>query len=326
MKTEVKNKRIWLLAGAAVLAVVLLLAAGLLQRQENAAEPEAETLPQVTEAAEQTQPQPVTEPPVETTEAPAAVVEIAEFADNEIQTPWFTLYYPEAFSDLLVVANTGDDPYVLEFYAMLEGRPEQRIFDVRLGKGMDGNMGIVRTEAGDIGVDLTIYAFRPEADWSQGEIDTVLAMQDAANDMLERLELTEAPKKQENTVVEQEKPESSIVNGTEIGTPYCTLHFPVIWEDYLIVEETDRTDGVCQVDFYGKVPNKRQCLLFTVLFGGDEGDQLGVVMADDGGFVTVNLQMAEPDLTGWKEADAEIIYAMQEAVNDMIARIPLETQ
>lgn len=324
MKTVLKNKRIWLLTGAALLAVALLLAAGLLQRQENAPVPEA-TLSAAPEAtAPETQPVP--EAPQETTEAPEAVVEIAEFVNNEIQTPWFTLYYPEAFSDLLVVANTGNDPYVLEFYAMLDARPEQRIFDLRLGEGLEGNMGTVKTDSGDIGVDLTLYAFKPEADWSKGEIDTVLAMQDAANDMLERLDLTEAPKKQEKPVVEQEKPESSILNSSDIGTPYCTLHFPVVWEENLIVEQTDRPDGVCEVAFYGKVPNKRQCLLFTVLFGGDEGDQLGVLMTDDGGFVTVNLRMAELNLKGWRDADAEIIYAMQEAVNDMIARLPLETE
>ena len=326
MKTVLKNKRTWLIAAAAVIAVVLLLAAGMLQRRENAPEP-AVTQPVQTEAAETVQPE--TQAPTEATEAPAEEVPfeagIADFTDSEIQTPWLTLYYPEAFSDLLVVANTGNDPYVLEFYAMLEERPEQRLFDVRLGKNFDGNMGIVKTAGGDIGVDLTIYAFKPEADWTQGEIDTVLAMQDAANDMLARLDLTEAPGKQDKPVVEQEKPESSIHNTGSIETPYCTLEFPVIWEEYLLVEQKERPDGVCQVDFYGKVGTKRQRLLFTVLFGGDEGDQLGAILTDDGGFVTVNLQMTQPDLTGWKDADAEVIYAMQEAVNDMIARLPLET-
>ena len=310
MKTVLKNKRIWLVAAAAVVAVAVLLAAGMLQRKENAPEPAA-TLPVQTEPAETVQPE--TQAATEATEAPAEEVfeeGIVEFANNEIQTPWLTLYYPEAFSDLLVVANTGSDPYVLEFYAMLEDRPEQRIFDVRMGMNFDGNMGIVRTPEGDIGVDLTIYAFKPEADWSQGEIDTVLAMQDAANDMLERLDLMEAPKKQDKPVVEQEKPESSIHNTGSIETPYCTLEFPVIWEEYLLVEQKERPDGVCQVDFYGKVGTKRQRLLFTVFFGGDEGDQLGAILTDDGGFVTVNLQMEEPDLTGWKDAEAEVIYAM----------------
>ena len=332
MKTVLKNKRTWLIAGGAVLAVVLLLAAGLLQRQENVPEA-AETLPSA--AAEETAAAPTVPETQAVTEAPAEVpteaeemtaVEIAEFADNEIQTPWFTLYYPEAFADLLVVANTGKDPYVLEFYAMLEDRPEQRLFDVRLGKGLEGNMGIVKTDAGDIGVDMTIYAFTPGEDWTRGETDTVLAMQDAANDMLERLDLTEAPKKQEDTVVEQEKPESSILNSTDITTPYCTLEYPLIWQEYLVVEQTERPDGVCEVAFYGKVEGKRKCLLFTFLFGGDEGDQLGALLADDDSLVTVNLLMAEPELKGWREEDKQIIYAMQEAVNDVIPWLPLVTE
>lgn len=326
MKTVLKNKRIWLLAGAAVIAVVLLLAAGLLQRQENTPVPET-TAPLVTESQEATVPetQSVTEAPEETTEPEAAGVEIVEYADSEIQTPWFTLYYPEAFSDLLVVANTNTDPYMLEFYAMLEDRPEQRLFDICLGLGLEGNMGIVKTDDGDIGVDLTIYAITPGEDWTKGETDTVLAMQEAANDMLERLDLTEAPKNQENNVVEQEKPESSILNSTDIKTPYCTLEYPLIWQEYLVVEQTDRPDGVCEVAFYGKVEGKRKCLLFTFLFGGDEGEQLGVLLADDDSIVTVNLLMAEPELKGWKEADKQIIYSMQEAVNDVIPWLPLVT-
>lgn len=325
MKSLLKNKKnlISVLAGGAIVLVLLL--AGVLQKEENASQaPETEpltTTAAVTEAPEETA------APVQTEaaeEIPAETVEIVEYVNNEIQTPWFTLYYPEAFADHLVVANTAEEPFTLEFYAMLEERPEQRIFDIRLGKNIEGNMGMVKTGEGDILVDLKLFAFNPDSSWTEGEIDTVLAMQDAANDMLEQLDLQEAPEKPKAPVVEETAPESSVVNATDIRTPYCTLSFPVIWKDNLVVEQQEREDGVYEVKFYGKVQGKPKCLLFSILFGGDEGEQLGAVMTDSDEFVTVNLEMEALSVNGWREKDVQTLYSMQEAVNELILQLPLE--
>ena len=151
-------------------------------------------------------------------------------------------------------------------------------------------------------------------------------MQDAANDMLEQLDLQAIPEKPKAPVVEETAPESSIVNATDIKTPYCTLSFPVVWKDNLVVEQEAREDGVYKVLFYGKVEGKPKCLLFSILFGGDEGEQLGAVLTDSDDFVTVNLAMEELSLKGWKEKDTQTLYSMQEAVNELIAQLPLETE
>lgn len=52
------------------------------------------------------------------------------------------------------------------------------------------------------------------------------------------------------------------------------------------------------VHFYGKVVNQEKRLLFTILFGGDEGDQRGVVMQDNAEFITVNVLVTKLELDG----------------------------
>lgn len=328
MKNPKKTRKIlyWVLTIAVIaLLLELLWVLSLMKEKENVLSPEtteaaAETTA-VPETTEETQAVPETTAP-ETTAAP---VEIEEYAGSEIETPYFTLHYPEELADHLTVVKTADSPFTLEFYAMLEDRPEQRIFDIRLGKNVSGNMGMVKTEQGEIRVDLILYQFVPGDDWSEGEINTVLAMQEAANDMLEQLELIELPQSGNQSVPVETASESSVVNMTVIKTPYCALHYPVRWKDYLVTEQTENQEtGVYSVAFYAQVEGREKCLLFTISFGGDEGDQLGAIIRDNGEFVTVNLLVAEPDLTGWPEEDAQIMYSMQEAVNDLIAELPLQ--
>lgn len=328
MKNPKKTRKIlcWVLTLAVIALVLeLLWVLSLMRKKENVLPPETtETAAETTAAPETTEEtQTVTETTVPGTTA--GPVEIEEYAGSEIETPYFTLQYPEELADHLTVVKTADSPFTLEFYAMLEDRPEQRIFDIRLGKNVSGNMGVVKTEQGEIRVDLILYQFVPGEDWSEGEINTVLAMQEAANDMLEQLELVALPQSGNQSVPVETAPESSIVNMTSIKTPYCALHYPVRWKDYLVIEQTGNEEtGVYSVAFYGQVAGREKCLLFTVLFGGDEGDQLGAIVRDNGEFVTVNLLVAEPDFTGWPEKDAQIMYSMQEAVNDLIAELPLQ--
>lgn len=329
MKKTKKTKRIlcWVLALAVIALVAELAWVVSMMKEKNetllpdTTEATPETTAAVTEATEETHTVPETTVP-ETTGAP---VEIEEYAGSEITTPYFVLQYPEELADHLTVVKTSDSPFTLEFYAMLEDRPEQRIFDIRLGKDISGNMGMVKTENGDIRVELILYRFVPGEDWSEGEINTVLAMQEAANDMLLKLNLAEIPQGGSQSVPVETAPESSIVNMTSIKTPYCTLRYPVRWKDYLVTEQTENQEtGVYSVAFYCQVESKEKCLLFTVLFGGDEGDQLGAIVQDGGEFVTVNLLVAKPDLTGWPEEDTQILYSMQEAINDLIAELPLQ--
>ena len=269
---------------------------------------------------------PETVPETIPTTEPEAAVTVVECVNDQIQTPYFPLYYPDAFSDLLTVVKTAEEPFTLEFYAMLEDRQEQRLFDIRLSKTIKGNMGTVKTDSGDVYVDMTFYRFKPDSTWTDDEINTVMAMQEAANDMISKLSLEQGSSDRDNQpTVEETTPGSSVSNMMSVSTPYCALQFPIRWKDNLITEhlENEQT-GVYTVHFYGKVANHEKCLLFSILFGGDEGEQLGVIMYDTGAYITVNVMFAELDLEGWSDADAQTISMMQEALNDLIGQLPLE--
>ena len=167
-----------------------------------------------------------------------------------------------------------------------------------------------------------LYLFEPDDTWTQGEINTIYAMQDVANDILEQLPLIQEPSATEAPAISQTTPESSIVTFTEIDTPFCVLQYPNTWEEYLQLEALDE-EGVHKILFYGKLEGREKQLLFAIYFGGDEGDQLGVIKTDSGENVTVNIEFAELNLDGWSDNEVTILYAMQEAANLMIEEIPL---
>ena len=257
---------------------------------------------------------------------PNTTMVIVECKNDQIQTPYFPLYYPDALADLLVIANTADEPFTLEFYAMLEEKPEQRIFDIRLSQRVKGNTGLVKTDAGDVYVNVTFYKFDPDNSWTKDEINTILAMQEAANDLISRLDLEQEPSGQvQQPAMEETSPESSVVNMLSVPTPHCTLQFPVRWKDYLVTEQIeDEETGVYRVLFYGKVPGREKCLMFTILFGGDEGEQLGVVVNTLGEYIPVNVLLEDMLLDGWNQEETQTICTMQEAVNELIGQLPLE--
>lgn len=320
-----------ILAVALVLLVLEVLLVVWFQRKPENLPPATDNTAETTLVAEETETLPETEGEIPestpTVTVPAKVTEILECVNDQIPTPYFPLHYPDALADLLVVVKTADEPFSLEFYAMLEDKPEQRIFDISLSQREKGNLGTVKTETGDVYVDVTFYKFNPDDSWTKDEINTILAMQEAVNDMIAQLDLEEesTPDETKKPVVEETAPESSVVNTLTVQTPYCTLHYPVRWKDYLVTEQIENEEtGVYRVLFYAKVGDREKCLLFTILFGGDEGDQLGVVLDEAGDYITVNVQFEELKLDGWQGEDVQILSAMQEAVNELIEKLPLE--
>lgn len=248
---------------------------------------------------------------------------ILEFENGEIQTPYLTLVYPESFADFLLIANTSRNPYVLEFYAVLPEKMEQRIFDVCLGLESDGNLGIVATDAGEIPVSMTVYSFAPDDTWDEGEIDTILAMQEAANELILGLGITGEEDEINAPVLKETPEETTVVNFMQIDTPYCLLQYPAIWADWLHIEHT-KSDGIYRVEFYCDLNGHEALLMFTVLFGGDEGEQLGVVTNEEGVTVPVNILMNTPSEDGLPENEKNILYSMQEALNLLIQQLPLQ--
>lgn len=245
-----------------------------------------------------------------------------QFSTGTIDTPYLTLYYDSGLADRLVVVQDQGPPYRLEFYAMLEGKAELRLFDMTFGEGADGNLGAIEIRGETIPVSMTIYAFTPDERWSQDEINTILAMQDEANVLIEQLQEYQVKNDYPGPFFSTDVPESGITNLSYVETPYCMLSYPAVWQDYFRIEQ--EAADTHSVLFYGQVEGYDPVLLFTIVFGGDAGEQVGTITDSQGRQISVNVISEVPDLHGWLDEDVNIIYEMQESINLIIESIPLQ--
>ena len=143
----------------AVATVIILLA-----NKANDEAPPTEPTTETTEAIEPTEPK---EPTAvsETATMPEEVIiekpvireyDVVELVDGQIETPYCTLSYPESLAEFLLIINTSRQPYTLEFYAVMEGKQELRLFDISVGEGSGGNMGLVTTSEGEVPLNATV--------------------------------------------------------------------------------------------------------------------------------------------------------------------------
>lgn len=320
LKKKQKNKYTGLIVTVVILLGVALGMVVFLMT-DRTAEPQP-TVPAVTATVETTAATEVTEAVEESIE-PTKSVEIVELVNGEIQTPYCTLHYPDALADHLIIAQVGNEPYTLEFYAAMEGKAEIRLFDISLGEGSGGNIGLVKTPAGEIPLNVTIYSLSFDESWEEGEIVTAYAMQDVVNEMIEEMSPQKTQDAQDASVIAEQPVKSDTINYIEIITPYCTMYYPAQWKSMLRLEHVEEEDGIYKVHFYGQIEDQEVQLLFSIYFGGDEGEQLGAVMGSDGIPVPVNILLAELNPEGWAEENAKILYSMQEAANQLIAKLDL---
>lgn len=115
-------------------------------------------------------------------------------------------------------------------------------------------------------------------------------------------------------------PESTYPD-VEVKTPYATLYYPGQYKDHIKTEIMD--DGFeATVLFYCTAGEHKDALLFTIFFGGADGEPLGSYQTPQGFAVDVTMEMSGyiPD-GSWSSADADIFYAMQEGMNHVISRL-----
>lgn len=317
LKKKEKKKR-WPIILAVIVVLLVAAAACFFLMPGKTDDPKPETIPTTEETTVAMETEPMYVVPEVTEPIP-----LLELVNGQIETPYGVLNYPDDLSDLLLIANTNTDPYTLEFYAAMEDKPEVRLFDISFGEGSGGNMGIVKTTQGDVPLNVTIYTLALDESWTKDEIITAQAMQDVINEILDQLMPENKESKSEDPVIAVQPSQNNEVNTLEIETPFCTLYYPGRWGDALRYDHDDSQEGVYKVRFYGKVEDKEVQHLFSIYFGGDEGEQLGAVLSSEEIPVPVNLLMAELKLDGLTDAEIELLCTMQEASNQLIERLPL---
>lgn len=223
-----------------------------------------------------------------------------------IDTPYGEIFYPAAFEDTLRIDVREDNGYRLAFFARLEGREDQPIFDLIFGDDAIDPVGVV-TAADGTGtpVAVAMVDFAPDAGWLEDEKNLVLAMQEAINDLVKALDPLMNPSGE-----------------VEIETPYVTLRYPGVWRDQLVVEQTDNT-----VTFFGKLPEREKTPLFSLTFGGDETGAIGHVRDDAGREVSVRLTVEELFFDdGWTTEEMDTLYSMQESMNELMDALMTEME
>lgn len=101
-----------------------------------------------------------------------------------------------------------------------------------------------------------------------------------------------------------------------IDTPYGVIHFPQEFGDYTHIEVDEAKDSY-EVSFFCKY-EENQVPLFAVTFGkaGKDAEVIGQLVDTDEEKKDVSIRLSELSIdTEWEKANAELIYAMQEAVN-----------
>lgn len=134
-----------------------------------------------------------------------------------------------------------------------------------------------------------------------------------------------AEKGESQTPAATETPDSAepSADDVKIETPYGVLYYPGDWSGLLQVDQISGDPH--QVVFTAALDSGIIQELFTISFGGDTIDAVGVVKVS-GKEVPVHLsiQPIEPG-DDWTANEISVIYSMQECLNDVLAGLNLTT-
>lgn len=120
-------------------------------------------------------------------EPPATTVPESTSADLTISTPYGNFVFPREYEKYLVTEFTKGQPDTLKLYSALPGKEKILLFTVSFGSG-DGFESSIKNASG---TQTKIYFqfIEPEFDdsWAQTDINTVYAMQEGINYLIDAL-------------------------------------------------------------------------------------------------------------------------------------------
>lgn len=235
--------------------------------------------------------------------------------DNmEIETPVCTLYYPREWESFIRVSMTDGEPYTVLFWAELPSEVSAELFSVRFGEETGDALGYLTTEdGGSLSISVVKHELVPGEDWTEEDLFLLQAMQAAVR----VLESNLPPLEPVVPAGEFSMPEN---DGTlmTVVTPWAELSYPACWAEYLTTEVDEEAR---RVTFLGTVGEHDALELFALCFGGEEGVPSGTVSTPEGD-VDVLVQMGGPSFDdSWSENEMNMIYAMQEGINDLLAAL-----
>lgn len=241
-----------------------------------------------------------------------------ELETMKIVTPYCELEYPAQWKEYLEYEeDTGEDRVSKTFYYRA-GDQKIRLFSVHLGgSGMGDLIGWIEEKERSVRVYVEMSDLELDDTLTEEEQTIVYAMAEGINDTIGGL-------KKQGKFIPLESVSANSGEQKEgflaIETPYCTLEYPSRWEEYLSYEEQKDKETYVLV-FYCNMGEKK-IELFSVYFGNpNEGDLLGYIMKDGTKRAFSVKAAALTDESAWTEEEADIIYAMGESINDVVASV-----
>ena len=235
---------------------------------------------------------------------------VVQAEDIEIITPYGTLTYPGIWDSYLRRNAMDGYIYSIEFYANVEGHPEQHLFDIHMGPYLNGEYQLCVLEDGSVvTLDLVRYPLELDNSWSQSQADILYGMMEDAQLLIRDL----MPAK----TAEQNWQEDILVD-----TPYGQLWYSGQWRD-MIRTETVSADPYT-VAFYGSAPDHKDVHLYDVCFGMAQENAIGIVSAAGKTAVVSIRYYSVPVDRGWTQEQMNAVYALQETAADVLTLIPLE--
>lgn len=126
---------------------------------------------------------------------------------------------------------------------------------------------------------------------------------------------TEIPAVTQNEEIQNDKEKM-----TEITVNYGILHYPAEWEQILLIEESE-DNGIDYIQFETKA-GEDVILLFKVIICSEEGDSVGTITDSEGSVRNVFVEINDlGDLSEYDEETQNRLYAMQEAVNELMEQL-----
>lgn len=226
-----------------------------------------------------------------------------------IETPYADLRISEEWKDALLFHVDNGDSCRVSFAAGVKNT-SYLVFDVYFNSQEGNLLGYLsQTPGNQVSVSVYAYDLVLEESLTQEEKIGVYGMQEELSNIIAQLPLV------------QQEEAAAVLPQVCVETPYGQLQYPGIWKDYIRTEV--KTGDSCVVSFFGTVPEKEEQQLFDVVIGGSGEVLMGTLNADTGSYdVSITMYPLNTD-SGWSVEDSNLLFGMQDSVNDVIAALTL---
>lgn len=241
-----------------------------------------------------------------------------EYADIPIDTPYGQLHYPGQWKSMIRIEQKTHPELRVSFFGKVEDLPEIPLFDISFGATGENAIGILEFDGNGISVGVTAYPIEPTEMWSQKCTDTLFAMQDDMNYLIQRLELKQV---EEQFIPASAYAQPQAAEGAmKIVTSFCDLEFPAKWEDYVKIETDIQENG--RVSFFAVLPGREQLPIFDIVFGDTEKKAVGYVRGQDTEKIPVTVEMHTFAFeTDWTEEEKSTVYRIAEDLNFLLTKL-----